>query len=201
MTRLIGAGGGVALGLAGRSVGGGVHGQTTEADTLHRAIFRELIEINTSPLGGDVSRASRAVQRRLLAAGFATRDVQVIGPGPGCMNVVATLRGRVSAEKPVLLMAHLDVVNAKRADWKYDPYVLREEQGWFYARGAVDNKAGASVLVANMVRWKRERFVPARDVIMILTCDEETTDRRSPERRSDSGVLKWAGETNGGRGR
>ena len=165
----------MALALLGTLAGSGVRAQATEADTLHRAIFRELIEINTSPLGGNVSRASRAVRRRLLAAGFAARDVQVTGPSPSCLNVVATLRGRAPSEKPVLLMAHLDVVNAKRADWKYDPYVLREEQGWFYARGAVDNKAGASVLVANMVRWKRERFVPTRDVIMVLTCDEETT--------------------------
>ncbi|MBC7894813.1 MAG: M20/M25/M40 family metallo-hydrolase [Cytophagaceae bacterium] len=148
---------------------------TPREDSLHRAIFRELVEINSSPLGGNVSRASRAVQRRLIAAGYAPRDAQLLGGAPACLNVVATLRGRDASAKPVLLMAHLDVVGARRADWKFDPYVLREEGGWFYGRGVLDNKAGASVLVANMVRWKRERFVPTRDLVMVLTCDEETT--------------------------
>ncbi|MGQ0648018.1 MAG: M20/M25/M40 family metallo-hydrolase [Gemmatimonadaceae bacterium] len=144
-------------------------------DSLHRAIFRELVEINTSPMDGDVSRASWAVQRRLAAAGYPRRDVQVIGPGAMCLNVVATLRGRDSAAKPILLMAHLDVVPARRADWKFDPFVLREDDGWFYGRGVLDNKAGASVLVANMIRWKRERCTPARDLVMVLTCGEETS--------------------------
>jgi acetylornithine deacetylase/succinyl-diaminopimelate desuccinylase-like protein len=146
-----------------------------QEDTLHRSIFRELVEINTSPLGGNVSRASRAVQARLRSAGYSARDLQVVGPNAACLNVVATLRGRDPNAKPVLLLAHLDVVPAKRSDWKYDPYVLREQDGWFYGRGAIDNKGGASVLVANLIRWKRERFVPLRDVIMVLTCDEETT--------------------------
>jgi acetylornithine deacetylase/succinyl-diaminopimelate desuccinylase-like protein len=115
------------------------------------------------------------VAARLAAAGFPAADVEAIGPGASCVNVVATLRGRDSAAQPVLLLAHLDVVPAKRADWQYDPYVLREENGWFIGRGTLDNKAGASVLVANMIRWKREGFVPARDLIMVLTCDEETT--------------------------
>lgn len=143
-------------------------------DQEHREIFRELIEINTSPAGGSVAPASRAVARRLAAAGFAPGDVETIGPNDSCVNVVATLRGKDSAARPVLLMAHLDVVAAKREDWQYDPYVLREENGWFIGRGTMDNKAGASGLVANMVRWKREGFVPSRDLIMVLTCDEET---------------------------
>jgi acetylornithine deacetylase/succinyl-diaminopimelate desuccinylase-like protein len=91
------------------------------------------------------------------------------------VNVVATLRGKDAAARPVLLLAHLDVVPAKREDWEFDPYVLREENGFFLGRGTLDNKAGASVLVANMIRWKRERFVPSRDLVMVLTCDEETT--------------------------
>jgi acetylornithine deacetylase/succinyl-diaminopimelate desuccinylase-like protein len=102
-------------------------------------------------------------------------DVEAIGPNASCVNVVATLRGKDTAARPVLLLAHLDVVPAKREDWRFDPYVLREENGWFLGRGTIDNKAGASVLVANMIRWKRERFVPARDLVMVLTCDEETT--------------------------
>ena len=166
-----------AVPLAFTLVGQAVPAQSapTREDSLHRAIFKELIEINSSPLGGDVSRATRAVQRRLLAAGFPAADVQVVGGSPTCLNLVATLRGKDRKAKPVLLMAHLDVVPAKRSDWQFDPYVLREQDGWFTGRGTVDNKAGASILVANMVRWKRERFVPTKDVMMLLTCDEETS--------------------------
>jgi acetylornithine deacetylase/succinyl-diaminopimelate desuccinylase-like protein len=144
-------------------------------DAEHREIFRELIEVNTSPEGGSVAPAAQAVGRRLAAAGFAATDLETPGPNASCVNVVATLRGRDAAARPVLLLAHLDVVPARRADWEFDPYVLREEKGWFFGRGTLDNKAGASGLVANMVRWKREGFVPSRDVIMVLTCDEETT--------------------------
>lgn len=143
-------------------------------DAEHREIFRELVEINTSPMGGSVAPAAQAVATRLAAAGFAPADVEAIGPTATCVNVVATLRGKDGAARPVLLMAHLDVVPAKREDWKYDPYVLREEGGWFIGRGTMDNKAGASVLIANMIRWKREGYTPSRDAIMVLTCDEET---------------------------
>ena len=143
-------------------------------DQEHRAIFRELVEINTSPDGGQVAPAARAVAARLSAAGYPPSDVEVLGPSESCQNVVATLRGRAPVATPVLLLAHLDVVAAKRADWEHDPYVLREENGWFVGRGTLDNKAGASLLVANMMRWKREGFVPARDIITVLTCDEET---------------------------
>jgi acetylornithine deacetylase/succinyl-diaminopimelate desuccinylase-like protein len=144
-------------------------------DQLQRAIYKDLVEINSAATDGDVSRASQAVARRLTAGGFAPDDVQVVGPTPKFVNVVATLRGRDRKAPPMLLMAHLDVVPARRAEWKFDPFVLRESEGWFYGRGALDDKAGASVIVANLLRWKRERFVPDRDVIAVFTCDEETT--------------------------
>jgi len=159
------------------SVAASASGQyvASDLDREHREIFRELVEINTSPAGGSVAPAARAVAARLADAGFPTQDVETIGPNASCVNVVATLRGRDAAARPVLLLAHLDVVPAKREDWEFDPYVLREENGWFVGRGTMDNKAGASGLVANMIRWKRERFVPSRDLVMVLTCDEETT--------------------------
>lgn len=172
--RFVGSRVAAALGLL-LAIPAGAQERRRADDSLHRAIFREMVEMNTSPVGGNVSRLSRAVARRLVAAGYPARDVEVIGPNERCLNVVARLRGRESTAKPILLMAHLDVVPAKREDWKFDPYVLREDGGWFYGRGAMDNKAGASVIVANLVRWKRERFVPSRDVITVLTCDEETT--------------------------
>jgi acetylornithine deacetylase/succinyl-diaminopimelate desuccinylase-like protein len=171
-------------------------------DEEHRAIFRELVEINTSADGGSVAPASRAVAVRLAAAGYAASDVDEIGPDQSCVNVLATLRGRDPSLKPILLLAHLDVVPAKRSDWQHDPYVLREDNGWFVGRGTLDNKAGASVLVSNMVRWKREGFVPARDVIMVLTCDEETTAERGMiwllANRSRLGTAEYALNTDAG---
>lgn len=157
------------------SAAAGAQNTSSTLDTEHRAILRELVEINTSTEGGSVAPAARAVAARLAAAGYGGTDLETIGPNASCVNVLATLRGKDTAARPVLLMAHLDVVPAKREDWAFDPYVLREEKGWFLGRGVLDNKAGASVLVANMIRWKREGFVPSRDIVMVLTCDEETS--------------------------
>ena len=144
-------------------------------DSAHRAIYRELVEIDSSPAGGREPEAAAAVGERLRRAGFPAEAVVVDGPTPGCRNVVATLAGRNRETPPLLMLAHLDVVDARREDWAHDPFVLREADGYFFGRGTLVNKAGASVLVANMVQWKRDGFVPARDVVMVLTCDEETT--------------------------
>lgn len=146
-------------------------------DSLARAILVELVEVNTAPSGGEMTRATRAMARRLLAAGYAARDVDLAGPDARHLNLVARLRGRDPAAKPIVLMAHIDVVEALRSDWSMDPYTLHEKDGYFYGRGVTDNKGGAAILVANMIRWKRERFVPARDVIVMLTADEETSGR------------------------
>jgi acetylornithine deacetylase/succinyl-diaminopimelate desuccinylase-like protein len=150
-------------------------GPRTPHDSLARDVLRELIGINTAPSAAQESAGALAVAQRLRDAGFAERDVAVIGPTPRFRNVVATLRGRDTAAAPILLMAHLDVVEAKREDWSFDPFTFREEDGWYYGRGAADNKAGVATLVANFIRWKREGWVPARDVVLVLTCDEETT--------------------------
>lgn len=143
-------------------------------DRAQRAIFEELVQIDSSPAGGGVSRAAAAMAQRLRDAGLPREAVVVDGPAATCHNVVATLSGRDRALPPLLLLAHLDVVNARREDWKADPFMLRESGGWFYGRGVLDNKAGASVLVAAMAEWARSGFVPARDLIVVLTCDEET---------------------------
>ena len=144
-------------------------------DALARSVLKELIEINTAPSGGQMSRANRAMARRLLAAGYAARDVQLAGPNAKFQNLVVRLRGRDRSAKPILLMAHIDVVDARRSDWSMDPFVLTERDGYYYGRGTTDNKGGAAVLVANMLRWKQEKYVPSRDVIMVLTTDEETS--------------------------
>jgi acetylornithine deacetylase/succinyl-diaminopimelate desuccinylase-like protein len=140
-----------------------------------REIFRELIEINTTDSVGNVTRASEAVARRLKAAGFPETDVQVIGPNDRKRNLVAVLRG-TGTQKPILFIAHLDVVEARREDWSFDPFRFLEKDGYFYGRGTSDNKAGAAILVSNFIRLKQEGFRPARDLILALTADEEGGD-------------------------
>jgi len=109
---------------------------------------------------------------RLKAAGFAAADVQVLGPDPRKHNLVARYRGTGTA-RPILLLAHLDVVDAKREDWSFDPFTFREEGGFFYGRGTTDDKSMASQFVANLIRLKQEGFKPDRDLILALTADEE----------------------------
>src|SRR5262249_35211955 len=109
---------------------------------------------------------------RLKAAGFADADIRLLGPAPNKFNLVARYRG-TGAKRPMVLLAHLDVVDAKREDWSFDPFVFREEDGWFYGRGTSDDKAMASQFVTNLIRLKEEGFKPDRDLILVLTADEE----------------------------
>jgi acetylornithine deacetylase/succinyl-diaminopimelate desuccinylase-like protein len=138
-------------------------------------IYRELIETNTAQPVADTTSAARAMAKHLLDAGFDPRDVEIVGPTPDKQNLVARLRGTESG-KPVLLMAHLDVVAAAKEDWSdgLDPFKLTERQGYFYARGSIDDKAMGAIFVANLVRMKREGFRPRRDIVVALTADEES---------------------------
>lgn len=144
----------------------------TAHQQLARAIFKELIEINTTDSTGDVTKASEAAAARLRAAGFASDDVQVVGPSAKKRNLVARLRG-TGRVKPMLLIAHLDVVEARRSDWSFDPFVFLERDGYYYGRGTSDIKSGAAALVATLIRLKQENFKPDRDLIVALTADEE----------------------------
>lgn len=146
-------------------------------DSLVKALLGELIAFNTAPSGRQMSQANARMAAHLRAAGYPAGDVQLAGPDSLHQNLVATLRGRDPAASPILLMAHIDVVEALRDDWSMDPYVMHEVDGYLYGRGATDNKGGAAVIMANMIRWKREGFVPARDVIAIFTTDEETSQQ------------------------
>ena len=139
---------------------------------LLREIYQELIEINTTNSVGDNTKAAEAMARRLIAAGFPAGDVQVLAPAPRKGNMVARLRG-TGSRRPLLLLAHLDVVEALREDWSVDPFKLLERDGYFYGRGTTDDKAMAAVFVANLIRFRREGFVPDRDLIVALTADEE----------------------------
>lgn len=139
-----------------------------------RAIYQELVEINTVDSVGSVTKAAEAMAARFRAAGFPAADVQVLIPAeaPQKGNLVVRYRGRGQG-KPILLLAHLDVVAALRSDWPRDPFKMHEADGYFYGRGVADDKAMASMFVANVLRYKQEGFVPARDLIIALTADEE----------------------------
>ena len=146
----------------------------TSPRMLQRQLLEELIEINTSDSAGHSREAAEAMARHLIAAGIPAADVRVLGPDPKYQSLVARYRGRNPTRKPILLMAHLDVVDARKEDWTFDPYEFRESDGYYYGRGTSDNKAGAATLVANFVRYRQEGYVPERDLIIVLTADEET---------------------------
>lgn len=148
--------------------------QADDHRARERDILRELIEINTSDSAGGTMAASEALAQRLLAAGFPAGDVQVLQPDPRQGMLVARYRGTGRGGRPILLLAHLDVVDARAEDWSMAPYTFHEVDGYYYGRGTNDNKAGAAMLVANFIRYRREGFVPDRDLIVVLTCDEET---------------------------
>ena len=163
------------LSLAGPRPAAAQSAKDASAARLEREILQQLIEINTSDSAGGTPIAARAMADRLTAAGLPAADVRVLGYQPRYQSLVARYRGRESRLKPILLMAHLDVVDARREDWSTDPYAFVEQGGFYYGRGTSDNKAGAAMLVANFIRYRREGFVPARDIIIVLTADEETS--------------------------
>ena len=141
---------------------------------LARDIFAELIAINTTADSG-ATRAAEALAKRLRAAGYPAEDVVLVGPKPHKQNLVVRLRGKGKGE-PVLFISHLDVVEAKREDWSVEPFRLTERDGYFYGRGTSDIKDEVADLVANLIRLKRERWMPKRDIIVALTDDEEGGD-------------------------
>jgi acetylornithine deacetylase/succinyl-diaminopimelate desuccinylase-like protein len=153
------------------------HAQTlSPQQQLALDIYKELVEINTVTQTGDTGRAADAMAARLRAAGFDATDVQVFKPAPRKGNLVARLRG-TGARRPILLLAHLDVVEAKPEDWSFDPFKLIEKDGYFYGRGTGDDKFMAAAFVANMIRYKQEGYRPDRDIILALETDEEIGDR------------------------
>jgi acetylornithine deacetylase/succinyl-diaminopimelate desuccinylase-like protein len=147
-------------------------------EAAFRDLYRELVETNTTRSVGSCTRAAEAMRARLAAAGVPAGDMQILAPPdrPADGALVAVLHGRDPSLKPILLLAHIDVVEARREDWKRDPFKLVEENGWFYARGASDDKAMAAVFADSLVRYRREGFQPRRSIKLALTCGEETPD-------------------------
>ena len=146
--------------------------QNAAHETRAREIFKQLVEINTTQSVGNTTQAAEAMAARFKAAGFPDADVRVLGPSAKKGNLVVRYRGS-GAKRPMILMAHLDVVEAKREDWSMDPFVLTEKDGYFYGRGTADDKTMAAVFVTNLLRLKAEGYAPSRDIILLLTADEE----------------------------
>ncbi len=150
--------------------------QQLDAPTQQLAhdIFKQLIEINTTDSVGSTTLAAEAMRQRLLAVGFPAADLQVLGPNDRKGNLVARYRGKSgSTLKPVLIIGHIDVVEARREDWTTDPFQFVEKDGYFYGRGTQDMKSADAVVVTDFIRLKREGSVPNRDIILALTADEE----------------------------
>jgi len=150
--------------------------QARAGEAEFRSLYKELIEINTTLSVGSCTDAANAMKAHLSAAGFAESQLHVIVPPdhPKAGNLIALLPGSDAKLKPLLLLAHIDVVEANRADWTRDPFKLVEEDGFFYARGASDDKAMAAVFADAMVRYKKEGYRPKRGIKLALTCGEET---------------------------
>jgi acetylornithine deacetylase/succinyl-diaminopimelate desuccinylase-like protein len=144
-----------------------------EAQKEGRAILREMVDTDTSQSTGDTTVLAKKLAARLVAAGLPAADVEILGDAAKRGNLVARLRGTNARTPAVLFLAHLDVVDARRADWTMDPYRLTEQDGWLYGRGTLDVKGGGATLVSAFARLAREGFRPDRDLILALTADEE----------------------------
>lgn len=147
-------------------------------EAAFRALYRELVETNTTLSVGSCTEAATKMAARLRAAGYADGDIDILAPAdrPKDGSLIATLRGRDAKAKPILLLAHIDVVEARREDWQRDPFKLIEENGFFYARGVADDKAMAAVFTDSLIRYKAEGFRPRRGIRLALTCGEETAE-------------------------
>ena len=165
----------LATGLLAFSFLASVSAQTVRPDAekqLAHDIYKEFIEIQSGFTTGSTTPVAQAAAARLKAAGFPDSDIFLGGASPKKANLVVLYHGS-GARKPLLLLAHIDVVEAKREDWSMDPFQLTEKDGFFYGRGTGDDKAQAAVWIANLMEYRREGFKPDRDIIVALTADEE----------------------------
>jgi acetylornithine deacetylase/succinyl-diaminopimelate desuccinylase-like protein len=139
---------------------------------LAHEIFKQLIEINSTDSVGSVTVAAEAMAQRFRDAGFDESDLHVLGPNDRKKNLVVRLHGS-GTQKPVLLIGHLDVVEAHREDWTTDPFQFVEKDGFYYGRGTQDMKSGDAIMAVTLIRFKKEGYTPDRDIILALTSDEE----------------------------
>ncbi len=164
-------------------MGLGAAGAAADVPSPAIDMLRELVEINSTHAHGS-TEAAQALAARFLAAGFAPQDVTLLAPAehPSKGNLVVRLRGRGKG-RPLLYIGHLDVVEAKREDWNFDPFKLTEQDGWLYGRGVIDMKGQDVAMALALMRLKREGFQPARDLIVAFTADEEAG--------GDANGVKW----------
>jgi len=148
-------------------------GQINDGDRqLAHDIFKQLIEINTTDSVGNVTTAAEAMAQRFRDAGFPEKDIQILGPNDRKKNLVVRLHGN-GPKKPVLLIGHLDVVEARREDWTTDPFQFVEKDGYFYGRGTQDMKSDDAIYVVALIKFFKQGYKPDRDLILALTADEE----------------------------
>lgn len=147
--------------------------QSFDQKAVGRAVLKELIETNTTPSSGNTTRAAELLAARFRTAGFPNADIAVIGPDDTHKNLIVRVRGSDRTRKPILLLAHLDVVEAERGDWTMDPFTFNEKDGFYYGRGTQDVKGGATTLVTTLLRMRTEGITPVRDLILALTAGEE----------------------------
>ena len=155
---------------------------------LAHDIYKELVEIKSGYTTGATTPVAEAAARRLRAAGFADSDIFVGGAIPTKANLVVRYHG-TGAHKPLLLLAHTDVVEARREDWSMDPFLLNERDGYFYGRGTGDDKAQAAIWIASLIQYKREGFKPDRDLIVALTADALDATRQACQDAGIDGFL------------
>lgn len=158
---------------AGLAVGSTARAQGFDQKALGRTVLRELIETNTTPSSGNTTKAAELVAEHFRAANVPRSDIAIVGPDETHKNLVVRIRGSDPSLKPILLLAHLDVVEAERGDWSTDPFALTERDGFYYARGTQDVKAGAATLVTALLRMRAEGVTPSRDLVLALTAGEE----------------------------
>jgi acetylornithine deacetylase/succinyl-diaminopimelate desuccinylase-like protein len=165
----------LALGLLASAASAQTPAKPSSGEPAFRALFKELVETDTSAPGGDCTKAVTQVAERMKAAGFPAANLQIIIPDgkPKDGNLVAIYPGKDPKAKAVLMLGHIDVVVAKREDWTRDPYVMVEEGGYFYARGVADMKAQSAIWADNMIRYNAEGYKPLRTIKMALTCGED----------------------------
>ena len=155
----------------------GIAQESPRPDQLaFRDLYKELVETNTTLSSGSCTLAAERMAARLKAAGFADDQLTLFATpeNPKEGGLVAVYPGTSKTAKPILLIAHIDVVEAKREDWERDPFVMVEENGYFYGRGTADDKAQAAVWIDTLIRFKQQEYKPKRTVKVALTCGEET---------------------------
>lgn len=146
-----------------------------------RALLKALVETNTTRDHGSTTAAAQLLADRFLQAGWPAADVEIAGPSPTRQNLVVRWRAQSPAAKPVMFMSHLDVVEAKREDWDSDPFLLREKDGYLYGRGVLDDKAAVATWTTGLISLRRSGWRPSRDIVLVLTGDEEGGDENGVE--------------------